>query len=34
MNTKKLAEKYPDIASDEEIYSITESRRLTETEIK
>ncbi|EGP5670200.1 endonuclease [Enterococcus faecium] len=34
MNTKKLAEKYPAIASDEEIYSITESRRLTEKEIK
>jgi putative phage-type endonuclease len=34
LNTKKLAEKYPDIVSDEEIYNITESRRLTEKEIK
>lgn len=34
MNTKKLAEKYPEVASDEEIYNVTESRRLTEKEIK
>lgn len=34
MNTKKLAEKYPDVANDEEIYNVTESRRLTEKEIK
>ena len=34
MNSKKLAEKYPDIANDEEIYNVTESRRLTEKEIK
>ncbi|HFM8674254.1 TPA: endonuclease, partial [Enterococcus faecium] len=30
MNSKKLAEKYPDVANDEEIYNVTESRRLTE----
>ncbi len=30
INTKKLAEKYPDVANDEEIYNVTESRRLTE----
>ena len=34
VNSKKLAEKYPDIANDEEIYNIAESRRLTEKEIK
>ena len=34
VNSKKLAEKYPDIANDEEIYNVTESRRLTEKEIK
>ncbi|EMJ3869322.1 TPA: endonuclease, partial [Enterococcus faecium] len=34
MNSKKLAEKYPDVANDEEIYNVTESRRLTEKEIK
>lgn len=34
MNSKKLAEKYPEVAKDEEIYNVTESRRLTEKEIK
>lgn len=34
MNTKKLAEKYPEVAKDDEIYNVTESRRLTEKEIK
>ena len=34
MNSKKLAEKYPEVARDDEIYTITESRRLTEKEIK
>ena len=34
MSSKKLAEKYPDIASDDEIYNITESRRLIEKEIE
>ncbi|MGF1998401.1 YqaJ viral recombinase family protein [Enterococcus casseliflavus] len=34
MNSKKLAEKYPEVANDEEIYNVTESRRLTEKEIK
>ncbi|WP_438779365.1 YqaJ viral recombinase family protein [Enterococcus sp. DIV0240d] len=34
MNSKKLAEKYPEVAEDDEIYSVTESRRLTEKEIK
>lgn len=34
MNSKKLAEKYPEVAKDGEIYSVTESRRLTEKEIK
>ncbi|KWW68841.1 hypothetical protein AWN56_05840 [Enterococcus faecium] len=34
MNSKKLAEKYPDVANDEEIYNVTESRRLTEKGIK
>lgn len=34
MNSKKLAEKYPEVAKDDEIYSVTESRRLTEKEIK
>ena len=31
---QKLAEKYPEVAKDEEIYNVTESRRLTEKEIK
>ena len=34
MNSKKLAEKYPEVTKDDEIYTITESRRLTEKEIK
>lgn len=34
MNSKKLTEKYPEVAKDEEIYNVTESRRLTEKEIK
>lgn len=34
MNTKRLAEKYPDVAKDSDIYNITESRRLIEKEIK
>lgn len=34
MNSKKLAAKYPEVAKDDEIYNVTESRRLTEKEIK
>lgn len=34
MNSKKLAEKYPEVAKDDDIYNVTESRRLTEKEIK
>lgn len=34
MNSKKLAEKYPEVAKDDEIYNVTETRRLTEKEIK
>lgn len=34
MNSKKLAEKYPEVAKDDEIYTVIESRRLTEKEIK
>ncbi|HAP3795291.1 TPA: endonuclease [Enterococcus faecalis] len=34
LDTKKLAEKYPEIASDDEIYTTTKSRRLTEKGIK
>lgn len=33
LNTKKLKEKYPEVATDEEIYSSSESRRLTDKEI-
>ena len=34
LDKKKLKEKYPEVANDEEIYKTTESRRLTEKEIK
>ncbi|WP_288746584.1 YqaJ viral recombinase family protein [uncultured Enterococcus sp.] len=34
MNSNKLAEKYPEVAKDDEIYNVTETRRLTEKEIK
>lgn len=34
MNSKKLAEKYPEVVKDDEIYTVIESRRLTEKEIK
>ncbi|HAP5462426.1 TPA: endonuclease, partial [Enterococcus faecalis] len=34
LNSKKFAEKYPQIAEDEEIYMVTTPRRLIEKEIK
>ncbi|EGO8425904.1 YqaJ viral recombinase family protein [Enterococcus faecalis] len=34
LNSKKIAEKYPQIAEDEEIYMVTKPRRLIEKEIK
>lgn len=34
LNNKLLKEKYPEVANDPEIYSTSESRRLTEKEIK
>lgn len=34
LNAKKLAEKYPEIAKDDDIYTVSKSKRLVEKEIK